>query len=319
MHHSIQNAVEKARLRLQEDVRQTPLEKSEFLSARTGVDVFLKLENIQHTGSFKFRGALNKLLTLDKEKNKNGVITASSGNHGLAVARAGQKLQIPVIVYVAKIASPAKIERIRMLGAEVRFAGENGIVAEETARKESETQKIPYISPYNDATVIAGQGTIGAELIEQNPQLDAVFASVGGGGLLSGIGGYLKSTSPEIQIFGCQPENSQVMYASTQAGKVVNIPELPTLSDGTAGGLEKDSITLPFCQKFIDEFILTSEDEIARAMRLILEHDNFIIEGAAGVAVAGFLKKAPELRGKSIAIVICGRNIGIENIQKISS
>ncbi|MFQ5629469.1 MAG: threonine/serine dehydratase [bacterium] len=309
--------IQQADSRIKSYIRETPLEYSHYLSAKTGAQVYLKLENVQHTGSFKFRGAMSKMLSLSEAQRAKGVVAASSGNHGMAASYAAKLLDTAATIFVASDAAAAKIERIRQIGGEIELAGDNCVHAEKAARARAEADGLAYVSPYNDLDVIAGQGTIGLELHKQLPQVDAVLVAVGGGGLISGIGGYLKSVRQNIRIIGCQPENSRVMYESIRAGRVIDYPEQPTLSDGTAGGIEKNSVTLALCQQYVDGYVLVAEQEIAAAMRLILAHENWLVEGAAGVAVAGFLRKQENFSGKNVVLILCGRNIGLEKIRAI--
>lgn len=306
-----------AERRIRAHARETPLEASAVLQAATGCNVYYKLENLQHTGSFKFRGAISKMLALPRVQRDRGVIAASSGNHGMAVAYGAGLLHIEATIFVAADASPLKIERIRQLGGHVEFAGDNCVHAELAARTYARKNGQCYISPYNDEDVIAGQGTIGCELIKQLAEIDVVFVAVGGGGLISGIASYVKAVSPDIEVIGCQPQNSPVMQASIAAGRIVEIAEQPTLSDGTAGGIEKDAITFALCRKLVDDFVLISEPEIAAAVRRLLSDEGWLIEGAAGVAVAGFLQRAEHYRDKNVVIVLCGRNIAPETLKSI--
>ena len=224
-------------------VRQTPLEHSAELGA------FLKLEHLQHTGSFKFRGASNKIALLTAEQAAAGVVTASNGNHGLGVAAASQARGIAAEVFVSSHVSAAKARRIEAMGARIHCAGDDPLTAELAARRAADASGRVFISPYNDLDVVAGQGTIGVELHRQLPQLDAVFVAVGGGGLIGGIGAYLKAVSPQTEIVGCWPRNSPVMHQCLQAGGIVEVAELPTLSESTAGGLEPDSVTFDLCRR----------------------------------------------------------------------
>jgi len=284
-------------------VRVTPLE----YSADTGA--YLKLEHLQHTGSFKFRGASNKIALLTAEQAAAGVVTASNGNHGLGVAAASKARGIAAEVFVSSHVSPAKARRIEALGARLRSAGEDPLTAELTGRRAAAESGRVYIAPYNDRDVMAGQGTIAVELVEQLPQIDAVFIAVGGGGLIGGIGSYLKAVSPQTEIVGCWPENSPVMLRSIEAGAIVEIDELPTLSESTAGGLEPESVTFDVCRRVIDRGVLVTEREILNAMRLILETEHWVVEGAAGVALAAFLREADQWRSKRAAVIVCGRNV----------
>jgi threonine dehydratase len=177
---------------------------------------------------------------------------------------------------------------------------------------------LPYISPYNDPAVAAGQGSIGIELDNQLSGMDAVFVALGGGGLISGIGGYLNSASPDTRIIGCSPENSKVMIQSIEMGELHgDLPSTPTISDGTAGGIEDDSITFELCRKYTDSYVTVTEAEIIESMIGFMDSHHMQIEGAAAVAIASFLKTADEYTGKTVVIVICGANIGVETLRKV--
>ncbi len=315
---NIQAEIQKAYQRIKPHVRETLLERSIFYSQIGQANVYLKLENLQHTGSFKVRGAMNKILSLSEEELRQGVVTASTGNHGAAVAFSLGKLKASGIVFVSEKASVSKIEAIKRLGAEVRRLGDDPIEAENYARKYALENNLAYISPYNDPQIIGGQGTISVELEHQLEQIDAVFVSVGGGGLISGIASYLKSVDPKIKIIGCSPENSQVMIQSVGMGKLVgDLPSLPTLSDGTAGGIEEGAITFEFCQKLVDQYVTVTEDEIKQNLLEFMDTHHLLIEGAAAVAIASYLKMREKFAGKNVVIVLCGANIGIETLKKI--
>jgi threonine dehydratase len=309
---SMKDAVAAAYERIKLDVRETPVEESSALADGGTASVFLKLEHLQHTGSFKFRGASNKIALLTPEQAAAGVVAASNGNHGLGVAAASRSRGIAAEVFVSAQVSPAKAQRIAAYGATIRQAGDDPLAAELAARRAAETSGRVFISPYNDLDVVAGQGTIAVELHRQVPDLDAVFVAVGGGGLIGGIGSYLKAVSRRTEIVGCWPENSPVLHECLRAGTVIDVAEQPTLSESTAGGLEPGSLTLPVCQEAIDSSVLVSEDEIRAAMRLVLETEHWLIEGAAAVAVAGFRKDVRRWAGKRVAIILCGRNVSPE-------
>jgi threonine dehydratase len=298
------DAVEAAHRRIAPLVRETPTEESTALS-RDGATILLKLEHLQHTGSFKFRGASNRIALLTPEQADAGVVTASNGNHGLGVAAAARQRGIAAEVFVSSHVSPAKALRIERLGARLTRCGDDPLSAELAARRASEESGRVFISPYNDPDVVAGQGTIAVEL----PRVDAVFVAVGGGGLAGGIGAYLKEASPATEIVGCWPETSPVMLRCMEAGHVVNVPERDTLSESTAGNLEPDSVTLGLCRRVIDRAVLVSEDEILGAMQFMMEAEHWLIEGAAAVAAAAFLKQSRRYAGKSVAIILCGRNL----------
>lgn len=301
--------VTEAAERIRAMVTETPVEQIEGLVPNMGVEVFFKLENLQKTGSFKLRGASNKILSLSPEQAAKGVIAASNGNHGLGVAAAAKTAGITAEVYVSNHVSPSKVRRIEEYGAHIKRIGNDPLEAELAARAAAAEQGKVFISPYNDVQVMAGQGTIAVELLRQLSQLDALFVAVGGGGLIGGIGAYVKSVSPEIEIVGCWPQNSPVLYESIKAGRIFDVPEQPTLSESTAGGLEPGSLTLDICSQVIDSSVLVSETEILGAMRGVRDLKGWIIEGAAAVAVAAFLKNAELYREKRVAIVICGANV----------
>jgi threonine dehydratase len=292
-------------------VRETPLEWCEALGC------FLKLEHLQHTGSFKFRGASNKIALLTPDQAAMGVVTASNGNHGLGVAAAARSRGIAAEVFVSSHVSPAKARRIAAMNACIHPAGDDPLTAELAARHAAEESGRIFISPYNDLEVAAGQGTIGVELQRQLPSLDAVFVAVGGGGLIGGIGSYLKAVSAGTEIVGCWPENSPVMLECMRAGRIIEVPEQPTLSESTAGGLEPESVTLPVCQSAIDRSVLVSETEIRDAMWLVLETEHWVVEGAAAVAVAAFRKDRQRWNGKRVAIIVCGRNVSPEVLSRV--
>ncbi len=304
---NIKEKIVEAEKRIRPYLRETPLEYSYVLNKMTESEVYLKLENIQVTGSFKARGALNKILLLAKSNAK--IVTASTGNHGLGVANALLVVKKEGTIYLPKNASVAKVEAIRMRGVPVEFYGESGEETEHYVRKLSETTGQIYVSPYNDEDVVAGQGTIGVELLRQLPKLDAVFISIGGGGLIGGIASYLKAVNPKIEIIGCLPENAPAMYECIKAGKIIEVSEKPTLSDGTAGGIEPGSITFGICQQCVDSYITVTEEEIIASMKLVIKYHHQIIEGSAGVAVAALIKEKERFRKKKVAIIICGGNV----------
>ena len=297
----------------------TPLLRAEALSRETGANVHLKLESLQPTGSFKVRGALNTVLSLDDAARRRGIVTASSGNHGAAVAYALSLTGAPGTVYVPEHASAGKVAAMRRYGAAVVAGGDDSLLSELAARAAAAAEGRVYISPYNDRRVVAGQATAGLEIGRALPRIDAAFIAVGGGGLVAGAGGALKALHPGIRIIGCQPENSQVMAASVAAGRVLDLPSAPTLSDGTAGGVELDSLTFPLVQRIVDGFELVPEDEIAAAMRWCAARERLVAEGAAGVAVAALLRQRALWRGKTVVVVICGGNVDAATLVEVLS
>lgn len=309
--------VNEASERISPYIRRTILDPSAYYSQRTGADVYFKCENLQYTGSFKARGALSKILSLSPDERAMGIVTASTGNHGAACAYAMQQVGASGIVFVPETAMETKLDAIRRLGAEIRTFGQDSVETEEYARTFADANGMTYVPPYNDPYVVGGQGTIARELLEQLPDLDAVFVAVGGGGLIGGIAAYLKAKKPEVQVFGCSPENSQVMAQSVEAGELLDLPSLPTLSDGTAGGVEAGSITFPLCRDNVDRYVSVTEDEIAASLRDFMGAHHMLIEGSAAVPIAAFLKVAVQLRESRIAIVLCGANISLETLKEI--
>ncbi len=302
---------------LREKVISTPVLPSEILGNASGAKVFLKLENLQYTGSFKYRGALNKILSLGN--SFPSLVVASTGNHGLATSMILKDYGLDGTIYIPTTADKQKVESLRKLGSKLEFHGEDGIDAEYEARRVADQNGQVFISPYNDWQIIAGQGTIGIELLEQVGPLDYVFASVGGGGLISGIALALKTHLPAVKIIGCSPERSNVMHESVKIGRIIEQPLQSTLSDGTAGGIESDTLTLSLCTDLVDDWMTATEEEIAGAMRLIYQEHDHKIEGAAAVTVACFLRYEKELVDQRVALVICGGNISDDKFDAVLS
>jgi len=306
-----------AEKRIRPYIRETILEYSPHFSKLTGAEVHFKLENLQHTGSFKLRGAMNKILSLTRARRERGVVTASTGNHGAAIAYGIGKLDSKGIVFVPQNASAGKVQTIERLGAEVQFFGDDMTDTEAHARNFAQKNGLTYISPYNDLQVIGGQGTIAVELVKELNKIDAVFVALGGGGLISGIAGYLKSIYPGVDIFGWSPQNSQVMIRSVVAGKILELPSLPTISDGTAGGIEPGALTFDLCRELIDNYETVTEEEIKASLRDFLQTQHMLIEGAAAVAVAAMVKRRHRIAGKNVIVIICGANISIEMLRTV--
>ncbi|XP_064608125.1 L-threonine ammonia-lyase-like isoform X2 [Liolophura sinensis] len=322
MDSEIANKVLQARGRIQGYVRKTPLERSPFLTnlISNGPQVYLKLESEQLTGSFKVRGAFNKLCLLQEqcEVREKGALSASTGNHALACTVAMKTLGIPVQIYTPETMTSAKKETLEAYDADLVFHGKDCVEAETKARQAAKELGVPFISPYNDIDVAAGQGTIGVEIYEDLKEVDAVLVAVGGGGLIGGIAAYLKHINPRIQIFGCQPELSKVMYESVKSGRVIFEESGDTLSDGTAGGIEENTVTFDICKEHVDQWILVNEESIARAIYFVIQKHHKVIEGAAGVAVAAYLNNLHMFSMfKNVVIVICGANISIDKLTDI--
>ena len=314
---NISKEVVEAEARIRPFIRETPLHHTFFLSRLAGCEAYLKLENLQLTGSFKARGALNKLFCLSPRERRAGVMAASTGNHGLAVAYSATQLGINGTIFLPENASPQKVQALRNYDVEIRFYGNDCEETERWARAEAGKTGQIYVSPYNDPKVVGGQGTIGIEILRQAEPVDSIMVSVGGGGLISGIAGYVKALRSDIEIIGCLPENSPVMYDSVHAGRIVDSVVIPTLSDGTAGGIEAGAVTFEPCRRYVDDWVLVSENEIRESMKLVFEHERFVIEGAAGVVVACFVKIRQRLKGRNVVLLMCGGNIDIEKFKQL--
>jgi threonine dehydratase len=309
--------IKRANERIQDDILQTPLLYSNWLSDYCNGDVYLKLESEQVTGSFKARGSLNKLKWIREQNLKALPVTASTGNHGLGFALSCSLLEMKGKVFLPQNAVSSKVKAIRAYDVDLEFHGDDPFTTEKFARKKAEENGWIYISPYNDAQIVAGQGTIGIEILEHLANTDNMLATVGGGGLISGIGSYLNEESPDTKIIGCQPENSPEMSVSVRAGEYKQVESKPTLSDGSAGGFEPDSITFDLCTKLVDDFILITEDEIKQAVRSVIKYHSKLVEGSAGVAVASLLKEPDRFAGQTTVIIVCGANISLDKLQSI--
>lgn len=301
--------------RIEEFVLRTPLVYSEAFSEEHEATVYFKLENRQTTGSFKLRGATNRLMLLGEQQRAAGCVAASSGNHGAAVAAAMQKIGVRGVIFVPEKTSSVKVDAIRGYGGDVRFFGTDGLDTEEHARRFAVENGMTYLSPYNDEAVIAGQGSCGVEILQDLPDVDMAFVAVGGGGLIGGVGSVLKAHDPGIQIIGCQPAASPVMARSIEAGEILEMPSQPTLSDGTAGGIETGAVTFPLNQAVVDRWVVVDENQIASAMRHYMHREGDRIEGAAGVAVAAL--QQTEVRGRTLVVVICGGNISDDTLESV--
>ena len=303
--------------RIRPHIRETPVERSVWLSGVGRCNAYLKLENHQATGSFKIRSAANKLLSLSEAERQRGVVTASSGNHAGAVAHLLHRFGWPGTIFVPEGASGSKVEMLRQLGADLRFHAPDCLETERFAKVTAKQSGRLFVSACDDPKIFGGQGTIGLELERQIDGIDTVFVPVGGGGLIAGIAGCLKSGDARIEIVGCQPEASPVMYESVKAGRILELDLLPTISDGTAGGIEEGAITLPICRDLVDRWVLVSEDEIKEAIRLVLLRHHTLVEGAAALSVASFLKTADRYAGKTVVLILSGAKISLETLRQV--
>lgn len=307
-------AAVRARRRIRDHIYETPLIPARQLGEAYGSVLQFKAENFQKTGSFKIRGATSKMTALATDQ---GLITASSGNHGIASSMAASLVGKKLTVVLPETVAAAKLNKINGFGAEVVLHGAESGQAEAHAQSLATARGLIYVSPYNDPDVIAGQGSIGLEMLEQNDKIDNVFVSMGGGGLIGGIGAVLKSFTPQTRIIGVSAENSAALAASMCAGRIVETDHFETLADGVAGGVDENSQTLPLAMKVIDRVVTCNEAEIADALRKLALQENMLIEGAAALALAGFIQIADEIRGQRNVVLLCGANFDREKILSV--
>ena len=299
-----------ARQRIGPVVHRTHLIESPWLSNLVGAQVNLKLENHQVTGSFKIRGATNKILSLTKEARERGVITVSSGNHGRAVAYVARRVGARAVICLPKTVPEVKRQAIRSLGAETVVRGQDFDEAMAHADRLQAERNLTLVPAFDDTFVIAGQGTIGLELLEDLPDIDTVVVPLSGGGLLAGIALALKAADPAIRTVGVSMERGPAMVESLKAGRVVQIVEEPTLADALAGGLNPDNAyTLPMTQQYVDETVLVSEVEIAAAMAFAFKQHHLVVEGGGAVGLAALLQGKIEKLGGQVAVVVSGGNV----------
>jgi threonine dehydratase len=298
-------------------IKCTPLVYSVYLSRLCCGRVFLKLENQQVTNSFKVRGAFNKLLNLTKREERMGIITASAGNHGQAVAYAAQKLGFPAKVVVPTTTPHVKVDGIRKWGADLVLFGDGYDEAEAKAKELAKKDGCAYISPYDDKWIIAGQGTAGLEIVEALPNVNAVVVPVGGGGLISGISIAVKNIKPTTELIGVQSEASPVMYESLKAGRIIDASKSKTIAEGLSGGIEKGALTFEIAKKCVDRMLLVKEATIRRAVYLLCVDEKLVVEGSGAAAIAPILEDKALFRGKTVACVITGGNIDEEMLKDI--
>jgi threonine dehydratase len=313
--------VNAARRRLNGIALRTPLEPSPELTDATGAgEVRLKREEVQATGAFKTRGAHNKVAIVAEERPEAALVTASSGNHGIAVATAAIRHGMRLTVLVGRSVSPAKLERLRSLETNritVELAGNDTDDAEIEARRRDDAGHAIYIPPYNDADVIAGQATVGVEILEDWPEVDTIVVPIGGGGLIAGVGLWAKAVKPTLRLIGVQPAASPPMYAHFETGSTDPMPIAPTLADGVAGNIERHSITWKLCRQLVDEVVVVEEDAIGSAMRWAMEVPHLLLEGSAVLGIAAVQAGTVEVAGRNVAIVTTGRNVSGETLRSI--
>jgi threonine dehydratase len=305
-----------ARERVRGSIYCSPCPHSQMLSALTGQQVYLKLENLQMTGSFKERGALNRIATLTPEQAARGVVAASAGNHAQGVAYHATKRGIRSLI-VMPLATPlVKVTATRGFGAEVLLYGANYDEACEEATRLCAAEGMTFIHPFDDAVVMAGQGTIGLELLEQVPQLEAVVVPIGGGGLIGGIACAIKESRPEIRVIGVQTSRLPSMIAAVELHRPVTVEPATTIADGIAVRRAGD-VTLPVVERYVDEIVTVDEDEIASAILVLLEREKTLAEGAGAAALAALLQRKTSLNGAHTAVMVCGGNIDVTLLSRI--
>jgi threonine dehydratase len=309
-------SIQAARQRIGESIYLSPAPHSAGLSEMTGQQVFLKLDNLQRTGAFKERGALNKILTLTQDEKQRGVIAASAGNHAQAVAYHATRHGIRARIVMPTMTPLVKVDATSGYGAEVVLHGASYDDACAEAIRQSQVDGLTFLHPFDDEAVIAGQGTIGLELLEQIPDLQAVVVPIGGGGLISGVACAIKETNPAIRVIGVQTERLQSMLRAREAGRPVTLPAEATIADGIAVR-RAGEVTLPLVTRYVDELVTVDEEEIASAILVLLEREKTLAEGAGAAALAALLQKKTSLNGHRTAVLVCGGNIDVTLLSKI--
>ncbi len=308
-----------AQRRIRPHIFRTPLRHSFLLSERTGAEIFLKLENWQVTGSFKPRGALNLMLTLGADERARGVVTASAGNHALGVGHAARILHIsPTTIFVPRTAPRAKLDKLREFPVTVRLDGDTFDNTERAAEAYQRETGAAFVNAYDDPRTVAGQGTVGLEILEDLPDVDAILVPVGGGGLISGIAIAAKTLAPTVRMLAVQPAASPALRDSLRDDKCYEeYAAAPTICDGLAGGIGK--ICFEVAKKLVDEVVLVEEDETKAAIRALVETQQLVVEGAGAVGMAALLSHKVDLRGKRVAVVLSGGNIDLGLLSGIIS
>ncbi len=309
--------IEAARNRIGDSVNVTPCHMSENLSQQLGCKVFLKLENLQRTGSFKERGAANKLALLTDEERNAGVIASSAGNHAQAVAYHGTRLGIDSKIVMPEGTPLVKVTRTKRFGGKVVLHGANYDAAYAHAMELAASEGRTFVHPFDDLGIIAGQGTLGLELLEQNPYLEVVVVPIGGGGLISGIAAALKEINPKIRVIGVEPETLPSMGSAVEKKRPLELPAAQTLADGIAvrkvGGLTHANVS-----KYVDEIVTVGEEDIANAILVCLEEEKFVVEGAGAAPIAALLSgKIADIDGRRVCSIVSGGNIDVNVISRI--
>lgn len=302
--------------RIRPSIYESPLVHSQTLSRLTGNAIFLKLENLQMTGSFKERGALNRILTLTDDERSRGVIAASAGNHGQGVAYHAARRGIPVQIWMPRSTPLIKLTATRAYGADVVLHGANYDEACEAAIEQSKQRNATFVHPFDDDEVIAGQGTLGLELLKQNPALDVILVPVGGGGLIGGVGCAVKGLKPQVEVIGVQTSRLPSMKAALESGGPISLPAQSTLADGIAVR-RAGTRTLSLVRQYVDGIVTVDEDDIAEAILMLLESEKTLAEGAGAIALAAVLQARTGHAGKNIAVLVSGGNLDVNLLARI--
>jgi threonine dehydratase len=309
----------RARQRIAAVATRTPVIHSPLLTERVGASVYLKAESLQKTGSFKIRGATNKMLGLTVEEKARGVITVSSGNHGRAVAYVAHQLGIAAVICMSTRVPGNKLDAIKRLGAEVVVHGDSYEDAEIHALQLQEERGLTMIDPFDDPLVIAGQGTVGLELLEDLPEIDTAIVPLSGGGLIAGIALACKSASPSIRVIGVTMDRAPVMVHSLRAGTPIQMEEENTIADALVGNIGvSNKYTFRMVQKYVDDTILVSDEEIAAAMVFALDQHHLVVEGGGAVGIAAILHQRATGLGHNIAVVVSGSNVSLPLLLKVA-
>lgn len=308
--------IEAAADRIKPAIYESPLVHSKTLSRLTGNAIYLKLENLQMTGSFKERGALNRILTMTDDERRRGVIAASAGNHGQGIAYHAARRGIQAQIWMPRSTPLIKLSATRAYGADVVLHGDSYDEACEAAVERSLQRNATFVHAFDDDEVIAGQGTLGLEILEQNPTLDVMVVPVGGGGLIGGVACAVKGRNPKVEVVGVQTSRLPSMKAALERAEPVNLPAESTLADGIAVR-KAGTRTLPLVREYVDQIVTVDEDEIAAAILMLLEREKTLAEGAGAIALAAVLQGRMGHRGKNIAVLVSGGNLDVNLLARI--
>ncbi len=309
----------RARRRISGHVRETSLDGSAFLGDLSGGEVRLKLENQQLTGSFKVRGALNKMLKLSPKERAKGVVTASAGNHAQGIGYAARILGVDATIVVPSNTPMIKREAIERYGVRLIVHGDEYMEAETHARELERVEGLVFASAYNDLDIVAGQGTIGLEIAEVWPEIDVALVPVGGGGLISGVGCALKGINGEVEVIGVQSVASPVMYESIRRGHIVDMELGESVAEGLHGGIEEGSVTFDLCRRYVDEIVLIQEETILEAMGRLLKHQHQVVEGAGAVGAAAIMEDPKRFKDRRVGVVVSGGNVEADLLREALS